>query len=278
VNNKLNKTNLDNLIKNYQQNEEFLDRETSIEQESRETTKNKLEEIWIIFQESLIKTAKSTLPIKKVNSNNQNKNKRIEITPEHKRYRQAFRILEIFKKANNSKRQEDIRELEKIIKEFNNKTENIMLQIETNNLTTMEATEWKEKNKEIKEVIAALKEEAYRAQNTIKMREINKAIEQRCQHFQDNQRKMIDSLTNNSKKSIKIDRVMITTKQNQFIETDPKKVKKEVKEYYTKAFKRRKTDFERLNESWKKQYESRSHIEQEWYNNLLEKLSIQELG
>ena len=90
------------------------------------------------------------LPIKKINSSNQNKNKKIEITPEHKRYWQFFKILEIFKKVKNLKRQEDFRELEKIIKNFNNKIKNIILQIEINDLVTMKETEWKEKNKEIK--------------------------------------------------------------------------------------------------------------------------------
>ena len=68
------------------------------------------------------------------------------------------------------------------------------------------------------------------------MREINKAIEQRCQYFQNNQRKMIDSLTNNPKKSIQIDRVMITTEQDKYIETDPKKVKKEVRKILYQSF------------------------------------------
>ena len=56
-----------------------------------------------------------------------------------------------------------------------------------------------------------------------------------------------------------------------------KKSKRKLEKYYTKAFKRRKTDFERLNKSWKKQYEPRSYIEQEWYKDLHEKPSTPEL-
>ena len=77
-------------------------------QENKEITENKLEEIWIIFQESLIKAAKATLPIKKIKKdNNQNKKNIIEITPEHKRYRQAFKLLEALNKAEISRKQED---------------------------------------------------------------------------------------------------------------------------------------------------------------------------
>jgi CRISPR/Cas system-associated endoribonuclease Cas2 len=94
-----------------------------------------------------------------------------------------------------------------------------------------------------------LREEAYRVQNSIKMKEINKTIKQRCQYFQSNQRRMINLLTNNSKKSVQINRVMVTTEQNKYIETNPKEIKNEVEKYFTKVFKRRKTDFKRLNES-----------------------------
>ena len=150
-----------------------------------------------------------------------------------------------------------------MVNKVNNKGTNALLQIETGNLATMREEEWMGKKKEIKEVIVILREEAYRAQNAIKIKEIKEVIEQRCQHFQNNQRKMIDSLTNNQKKSIQIDRIMVIADQGKHIVTDPTEVKKEVNKYYTKAFRRRKTDFERLNESWKKQYEPRDYIEQE---------------
>src|SRR5438552_9547428 len=142
---------------------------------------------------------------------------------------------------------------------------------------TIKKAKWKEKKKEIKEVIAILIEETYRAQNSIKIKKINKAIEQRCQYFQSNQRRIIDLLTNNSKKSVQINRVMVTTEQDKYIETNPKEIKNEVEKYFTKAFKRRKTDFKRLNESWKKQYEPRNYIKQEWYKNLMKKPSMKEL-
>jgi hypothetical protein len=149
-----------------------------------------------------------------------------------------------------------------MIEKFNKEVKNTILRIDKNSLATIEEAKWGEKRKEIKEIITALKEEAYRIQNSSKMKEINEAVEQRCQYFQNNQRKMIDSLTNNPKKSIQINRIMITTEQDKYIETEPKEVRKEVEKYFTKVFKRRKTDFERLNESWKKQYEPRSHIKQ----------------
>jgi hypothetical protein len=167
--------------------------------------------------------------------------------------------------------------LEEIIEKFNKEVKNTILRIDKNSLATIEEVKWGEKRKEIKEIITVLKEEAYRIQNSSKMKEINEAVEQRCQYFQNNQRKMIDSLTNNPKKSIQINRIMITMEQDKYIETEPKEVNKEVEKYFTKVFKRRKTDFERLDKSWKKQYEPRSYIEQEWYKDLMIKPLTAEL-
>jgi ribonuclease HI/endonuclease/exonuclease/phosphatase family metal-dependent hydrolase len=278
VDNGLDKTIIDNLIKDYQQMNKNPNNNISIDQENRETTENKLEEIWIIFQVCLIKAAKATLPIKKIKgNNNQDWDNVTNTTPEHKRYRQAFKLLNTFDRIEKSREQKGIIELEEKIRKFNKEIDNTILRIEEEDLTTIEEIKWKEKKKEIKEITITLREEAYITQNVAKMKEINKAIEQRCQYFQDNQRKMIDSLTNNPKNMIQIDRIMVTTEQNKYIETDPKKIKKEVEGYFTKAFKRRKTDFERLSESWKQQYEPRSYIEQEWYKDLMEKPSIQEL-
>ena len=173
----------------------------SIDQENRETTENKLEEIWITFQECLIKAAKATLPIKKIKgNNNQDWDNATNTTPEHKRYRQAFKLLNTFDRIEKSREQKGIIELEEKIRKFNKEIDNTILRIEEEDLTTIEEIKWKEKKNEIKEITITLREETYRTQNVAKMKEINKAIEQRCQYFQDNQRKMIDSLTNNPKK------------------------------------------------------------------------------
>ena len=58
----------------------------STNQESREITENRLEEIWTIFQDCLIRTAKATLFIKKIKSNSQDQNNTTKIILEHKRY------------------------------------------------------------------------------------------------------------------------------------------------------------------------------------------------
>ena len=46
---------------------------------------------------------KTTLPLRKVKTNGQNKDRKSTITVEHKRYRQSFKLLKILNKAEKSR-------------------------------------------------------------------------------------------------------------------------------------------------------------------------------
>ena len=272
----LNKTNIDELIAKYQQLERNLNGETQHNGKKRSTEEDKLEEIWSIFQNCLIRSAKTVLPLKKIKDNGKSSKDDIKISPEHKKYRQSFKLLNSLNKVEKSKNQEELDKLIENIEVFNKN--NPALKIQKNDNTTIENIQWGEWKKDIREVTLALREECYRIENLAKTKAINEAIIQRCQDFQDNQRKMINSLTNTQKKSIKIDRIMVTTEQEKFIETRPQEISKQVEDYYIKAFGRRKANFNRLDKGWKEQYESRDYIEQEWYKDLAKKPSIQELN
>jgi len=134
VDNRLDKTNIDNLLKCYQQRGEALDNERSTSQETKRDMEKKLEEIWLIFQESLIKTAKTTLPLRKVKTNGQNKDRKNTITEEHQRYRQSFKLLKSLNKAEKSREQEDFTKLREATKKFNSELRNTTLRIEIDSL------------------------------------------------------------------------------------------------------------------------------------------------
>jgi hypothetical protein len=168
-------------------------------------------------------------------------------------------LLSAFNKVEKSKNYEEFNNLIEQIKTFNK--DNPILKISENNYSAIKDIQWNEWKKEIKGTISALREECYRIENSTKLKAINEAIIQRCQDLQNNQRRVINSLTNNWKKSIKIDRIMVTTEQNKYIHDRPEEVNKRVEDYYTKAFGRRKANFKRLNKSWKDQYEPREYIE-----------------
>src|SRR4051812_23697204 len=96
--------------------------------------------------------------------------------------------------------------------------------------------------KEIKEAIAALKEVCVQEENKQKLAKINNALQQRCIDFKDNQKKMISSLTNNFRTSIKIDRIMFSenltnqdgqTLSHKHISIQFSIIKQQVESYYT---------------------------------------------
>ena len=95
----------------------------------------------------------------------------------------------------------------------------------------------------------------------IKEREIKEAIQKRCQDFETNQRKMINSLTNQVKKSITIDRVLVKSEQP-YISTDPQEVFWKTEKHYKETFKTRNSNFDLLNEKWKKEYAPRTGIKE----------------
>jgi hypothetical protein len=82
----LDKTNISELIKSYQQLEKNWDNKTQSNNGTQTIKEDKLEEIWLMFQNCLIKAAKLTLPLKKIKTNCENSDKKSSITPEHKKY------------------------------------------------------------------------------------------------------------------------------------------------------------------------------------------------
>jgi hypothetical protein len=95
----LNKTNIDELIAKYQQLERNLNGETQHNGKKRSTEEDKLEEIWSIFQNCLIRSAKTVLPLKKIQDNGKSSKNDIKISPEHKKYRQSFKIFNSLNKV-----------------------------------------------------------------------------------------------------------------------------------------------------------------------------------
>ena len=89
---------------------------------------------------------------------------------------------------------------------------------------------------------------------------------------------MINSLTNNYTNKIQIDRITKLNLDNntKFIITNPDEIHNKVKKYYN-IFRRRKSNFNNLDNFWKNQYESLSHINENCYNNILNRPSNQEL-
>jgi hypothetical protein len=109
-------------------------------------------------------------------------------------------------------------------------------------------------------------------------KEIKEAIDERCINLQRNQRKIVQTLTNNFQKKIIIDRIKVKdTQGEEYIETLNEEVLKQTEEYYKKAFKKRNSNFMNLEESWKNQYEPKEFIKQEWFRDIEKEILNEEL-
>jgi exonuclease III len=118
-----------------------------------------------------------------------------------------------------------------------------------------------------------LKEEKRRVR-----KEIKEAIDERCLNLQINQRKIVQSLTNNFQEKIQIDRIKVRdTQGEEYIETLDKEVLKQTEEHYKKAFGKRATNFQSLSKSWKDQYKPRNFIKQEWFESLEKEILLEEI-
>src|SRR6185369_13177713 len=158
----------------------------------------------------LTNSAYATLTVKKIYDKGSQPTKNKDHLPEFKKYRKSLRIIKAFDKADHSKKIEDIQELAKLICTFNNQRMTAWPIVNYSQQNNIEEINWNLWRKEIKEAICALKETCILKENKLKLEKINAAILQRCIDFKYNQKKMISSLTNNFKASVKIDRILVT--------------------------------------------------------------------
>jgi hypothetical protein len=277
VNHKLAKTEIksitNNLLKKLSDNTENSSKTEMV------TTEETLDIIWSLFEKCLTTTAFSTLKTKKVRHYNHSSHKNRTHPSEFKKYRKSLTLLKAINKIIKTKKEEDLSQLNQLIQDFNNNnflSWPIAIHKDIKDITDADWLAWK---KEIKEAILPIKEKCIRAENQTRNKQIESAIAQRCINFKENQKKMISSLTNSYKDSICIDRIMVDQEEdNKFITTNPTTIKQQVEDYYTKAFKKRKSNFQQLNDEWKKQYEPRDYINPDWYKSLLESPKDQELN
>ena len=68
---------------------------------------------------------------------------------------------------------------------------------------------WSEWKNNLQESLKAIKEVNHREEAAIGEKEINKAIEKRCSNFKTNQERMINSLTNQTKNNIIVNKILV---------------------------------------------------------------------
>ena len=236
-----------------------------------------LQEIWDKIEKTIKNASKKFIPTKKIKRTN----KQILInkghTPTFKSLREATNILLLIKKVQVKSNPEHLNTINKKI----NKLTKLfpLLDFENfNNTSNISSIPWKEWKVNIQENIKAIKEVNLREEAIIREKEIKKAIQKRCQDLENNQRRMINSLTDQKKGNIILDRILVKDQQNIHISTDPSEILKITKEYYEEAFKTRSSNFDLLNEEWKEEYSPKTNIKEDWYIKLMDPVTEEELN
>jgi ribonuclease HI/endonuclease/exonuclease/phosphatase family metal-dependent hydrolase len=243
------------------------------------TSTNKLNEIWQKLERLLITSAFSTLKTKKIrNTYPNNKQKRKRLSSEFKEYRNSTKLIKAINKTMSSKKKEDLIELNKLIEDFNNKKTMIWPIKQYDDMEKINEETWIAWRKDIREIVQVLKEESIRKENQETNKQIKKAIAQRCLNLKESPKKMISSLTDQYKQTIKIDRIIVKGEDGaEHITTDPSEVKTQVNKYYSQAFKKRSSRFQQMGKEWKEQYKPRDYIDPAWFENLSKQPSEIEL-
>lgn len=280
VNKKIDKFKIDKLIDELHNNSNEVDEQTTSDNNNHTTCL--LDNIWENFKKILITSAYSTLKVIKIKGTKLDRfktnKKGQEHSPEFKKYRESLKLNKAVNKAIESQNQEDLIALNELIEKFNNKKISAWPINQHHDIQDINMATWISWKKDIKETIQMLKEESIRIENQKTDKSIKEAIIQRCANLKESPGKMISSLTNQHKSSVYIDRIVI--KQDggsEYISTDPAETKKQVENYYTQAFGKRKSNFQRLSKEWKKEYRPKDYINSSWFDNLLKQPSNQEL-
>ena len=93
------------------------------------------------------------------------------------------------------------------------------------------------------------------------------------------ERKMLNSILEKPWRKLLIDRVIVQdteSKDTKILLTEPEEVKKAADEYYKDQFKACKYQFDCITEEWKKEYNPKKNIKEEWYSNILNSIEEEE--
>jgi ribonuclease HI len=106
---------------------------------------------------------------------------------------------------------------------------------------------------------------------------IRNNIQKRFKDLQDSPKKMINSILNIKKRSIITDRLCVKSNNEIDIITDPDQIKSHVKKHF-QDWTRKRTPLDiNKNDRWKAQYEPKSTINNEWYQNLSVPITAEEV-
>src|SRR5260364_132735 len=112
-------------------------------------------------------------------------------------------------------------------------------------------------------------------ENTKEIRQqINNAISKRCNKLATNPTSMINSILNRYKDPVKFNNINTDTS----IITEPHSIKDHIRNHFDQWTHTRNINYDLYNTHWKAEYNPKSNINIDWYNNILEEFTLDEVS
>ena len=187
-----------------------------------------IDKIWDIISNSIMKSAYSTLPSKKLAARRISPKEISESTNIQRDLKKLGKIChKCAEKAEQAINKEDRQQLNIEIEQINSKYE---LQIDR-----ITETYWtKERREDIKVWWKCLYSKAQQERKKEDLLKINKCIDTRCEAIQGELKYMLNSLLERSSKKIKVDRVMKVSGSEEILLTENNEVLNEVRSHFMK--------------------------------------------
>jgi hypothetical protein len=176
---------------------------------------NYFQRIWDSIENAIKRTGRKIIPLKKISHINKPILKNKGHTTSFKDLREITTVLLLVKKLQRTQNPDS---LEKINLKINTLAKKYLLLIHKNFCNSFNTTSipWEEWMANIKENIKAIKIVNYREEAIIKEKEIKEAIQKRYKNLEENQKRMINSLTNMKKGTITLDRILVKNQQSPY--------------------------------------------------------------
>src|SRR5260364_180842 len=136
---------------------------------------------------------------------------------------------------------------------------------------------WSTNTYEHLEQLAQLVKTVWKKMNLLRAeKKIRESIEERCERIVTNQKLMLNSILERPTRKVKIDRACKESGDDFRLFTNEKDVLNKVETHFNEQFRKRNFNVNKLRGVWKEQYKTREEIEEEWYNQVSNKITLAE--
>jgi hypothetical protein len=242
-------------------------KEIGSKQNQKEIKDEEIQEIWSQFEDMIIATAFNYLSHKNITISTPKRKKVKAHSASFQLYRKTAKLLKFWSNIPHNNRLPPTISLLQQIKDIQESTELIPNAPETleelNHYMSIKDS-WNQLGSQISTATRFLKKTCYKEEKEQTNLKIKQALEERCQNLRINRKRIVQTLTNNFRDKIIIDRLKVKDEEGEdYITIQKDKIFQQINQHYQETFKKRNDNFACLSPEWQKQYSPREYIKTE---------------